>query len=78
MKKAFVGQSSLVEVDKKGQKKITKRKDIEKEVWDEATMPKEVYEDGFYDAGAINGLLIGTVKQLIEKVESLENKINNK
>jgi len=75
-KNALVGRSSLVKVDSKKQRKITKRKDIKKEVWDEATMPKEVYEDGFYDAGAINGLLIGTVKQLIEKVEDLEDKIN--
>ena len=76
MKESFVGQASLVKVDSKGKRKITKRKDVKKEVWDEKTMPKEVYEDGFYDAGSVNGLLIGAVKQLIEKVETLENIIN--
>ena len=50
-------------------------KQISQEVWDENTMPKETYEDGFYDAGAVNGLMIGALKQLIEKVEELENRI---
>jgi hypothetical protein len=45
-------------------------------VWDENTMPSEVYKDGFYDAGALQGLTIGTLKQLIEKVEDLEKQID--
>jgi len=44
-------------------------------VWDEKTMPPEVYKDGFYDAGAVNGLAIGTLKQLITKMENLEQEI---
>lgn len=65
----------LVNNDKK--KKVW-GKEVEKEVWDGATMPKEVYPDGFYDAGAMSGFLIGTIKQLIEKVEQLEAKIFDK
>ena len=38
-------------------------------------MPSQVYQDGFYDAGAIQGLTIGAIKQLIEKIENLESKI---
>jgi len=57
----------------KDKKPIKKNETIK--VWDETTMPSEVYKDGFYDAGAVNGFLIGTVKQLVEKVEVLENKV---
>lgn len=57
--------------------KPIKKKEIEN-VWDETTMPKEVYQDGFYDAGAVQGLTIGTLKQLIERVENLEEKIEKK
>ena len=41
-------------------------------------MPPEVYQDGFYDAGAVQGLTIGTLKQLIEKVEKLEQMVDSK
>jgi len=55
------------------------KKPIKKEetikVWDEATFPEEVYKDGFYDAGSVQGLTIGTLKQLIERVEQLELKV---
>ena len=58
-------------------KKPIKAKEIA-DVWDETTFPEKVYQDGFYDAGAVNGLVIGTLKQLIEKVEILEQKVENK
>jgi len=48
---------------------------VEKSVWDEKTLPPEVYKDGFYNAGAVSGLIIGTLKQIIAKVEALEQKI---
>jgi uncharacterized protein (UPF0335 family) len=38
-------------------------------------MPEEVYDGEFYDAGAVNGLLIGTAKQLIQRIEDLEEEI---
>jgi len=44
-------------------------------VWDPKTMPKETRVGEFCDAGAINGFLIGIIKQLIEKVEQLEKKM---
>ena len=49
--------------------------DITTPVWDYDSMPEEVKVDGFYDAGAVNGFLIGALKQLINKVELLESKI---
>jgi len=74
-KKALVGQSSLAEIDPKGKKKVVRKPAIEKEVWDEKTMPEETYEDGFYDAGAVNGLLIGAVKELIAEVDNLKERV---
>lgn len=44
--------------------------------WDRASFPKEVFRGGLYDLASLNGLLIGTLKQLITKVETLETKIN--
>jgi len=38
-------------------------------------MPEGIYKDGFYNAGAISGLAIGTLKQLITKVENVEQEI---
>jgi hypothetical protein len=46
------------------------------EYFDISTIPKIGAENGLYNMGALNGLIIGTLKQLIEKVENLENKIN--
>ena len=45
------------------------------DVWDETTMPPEVYKDGFYDAGAVQGLTIGTLKQIIDKIDAMEQEI---
>jgi hypothetical protein len=55
------------EVTEKGKKKF---------VWDYDTMPKETKSEEFYDAGAVQGFLIGTVKQLIGEVEDLKKQIN--
>lgn len=44
-------------------------------VLDPDTMPEEVKFGEFCDAGALQGLIIGTLKQLITKVEELESKI---
>ena len=51
--------------------------DITTPVWDYDSMPDEVKVNGFYDAGAVNGLLIGALKQLITRVETLEGQLNN-
>jgi len=58
---------------KKPRKPIIKKETIK--VWDMDSMPEGIKDRGFYDAGAVNGLMIGTLKQLIKKVEDLEEKI---
>jgi len=64
------------EPDEDGVKQSNKK--IKKMVWDINSMPKETNASGFHDAGAVNGLIIGALKQLINKVEKLETKLNNK
>ena len=49
----------------------------EKEVWDASTFPKEVRKGDFVQVGALHGLTIGALKQLIDRVEKLEQKVNN-
>jgi len=71
MKEDFIAQPHLARTSS-GKKGKGLEKKVKGEVWDEKTMPDGVYEDGFYDAGKVNGFLIGTVKQLIERVEELE------
>jgi hypothetical protein len=46
------------------------------EYFDVSTIPKIGAKNGLYNMGALNGLIIGALKQLTEKVENLENKIN--
>lgn len=63
---------------KKGKKMVQvveEMVDVQKEIWDEATMPKEVMKDGFFDAGMLNGLLVGSIKQIIDRLEAIEKKI---
>ena len=49
-----------------------------KKVFDKKSFPKEVVgDDNMFDMGNMQGFLIGTIKQLIEKVEKLENKVNS-
>jgi len=52
-----------------------KEKDVD--IWDENTMPPETMEDGFFKNGAVNGLLIGTMKALIAEVDLLKKEIKN-
>jgi|GEM_PF-661842 len=42
---------------------------------DPESLPEQVTENGLINAGALMGLLIGAVKQLVAKVESLENEL---
>ena len=56
-------------------KKPKDKKEKEREIWDTATMPQEVADGEFIDASAMSGFLIGTIKQLIKKVEYLEAKL---
>jgi len=77
IKKIKMKKSIVQEPTKLASGKYTKGNKINKDIWDETTMPQEVYKDGFYDAGSLNGLVIGTLKQLITKVEQLEQKMIN-
>lgn len=45
------------------------------DIWDETTMPAQTMENGFFKAGAVNGLLIGAIKELIKKIELFEERI---
>lgn len=45
-----------------------------KDVWDKKSFPKEVVEEGMYDVATMQGFLVGTIKQLIQRVEELEAK----
>jgi len=63
-------------LDKK-EKKI-KGGSINREIWDETTLPKEVVDNGFINGNAMTGFLIGTLKQLIDKVEKLEQRVDLK
>ncbi len=57
-------------LDKNG----VKRRGVEKEaiVLDGTSLPKDVFQDGFFDSGGLTGLLLGAIKQLVERVEALE------
>jgi hypothetical protein len=61
---------------KHGKEKKPVFKEVEKYVWDIDTMPEETKSEEFYDAGAVQGFLIGTVKQLIGEVEDLKKRIS--
>ena len=62
---------------KKIKEKETTKGGKKRNVWDYDSMPEETKSDGFYSAGAVQGLTIGTLKQLIDRVEKIENKLNN-
>jgi len=64
-----------IQVDGYDKDKKPIKREEEVRVWDEETMPPEVYKDGFYDAGAVQGFAIGALKKIIEKVEQLESKV---
>ncbi|MFW6173583.1 MAG: hypothetical protein ACOC5T_07555, partial [Elusimicrobiota bacterium] len=53
----------------KGQKKG------KRDSWDLSGLPDDVEKDGNVNIAQLNGLLIGTLKELIEKVEKLEKKV---
>ena len=61
------------DIDSKG--KIKKGKKYKKDVWDIKTLPKDVVEGDFIDANAMSGLMIGSLKELINKVETLESQL---
>jgi len=57
--------------------------EVEKEYFDFSDLPDEVkekleYKDGFFNQVALQGLLIGSIKELINRVENLENKTYGK
>ncbi len=62
------------DIDSEGN--VIRGKKYKKDVWDTKTLPKDVVEGEFIDANAMNGLVIGSLKELINKVEQLENKVN--
>ena len=76
IKKRTVTNQNIKELDIK--RNHIKSKNMTKEIWDEKSMPPEVYQNGFYDAGAVQGLTIGTLKQIIDRVEKLEQKVGLK
>ncbi len=63
----------------KKEKLMKGKKEIEKDVeyFDLTDIPEAKGEGDMINLGAVNGLLIGTVKQLIEEVETLKNEITN-
>ena len=54
---------------------VVKGKKHKKDVWDIKTLPKDVIEGDFIDANAMSGLMIGSLKELINKVETLESQL---
>lgn len=58
--------------------KQLKTKITEREVWDESTFPKEIVDGEFINGNAMIGFLMGTIKQLIDKMEKLEQKVDSK
>lgn len=54
---------------------VVKGKKHKKDVWDIKTLPKDVVEGDFIDANAMSGLMIGSLKELINKVETLESQL---
>jgi len=61
------------DIDSEGN--VIRGKKYKKDVWDTKTLPKDVVEGEFIDANAMNGLVIGSLKELITKVESLESQL---
>jgi hypothetical protein len=61
------------------EKRLEGKKEVEKDVeyFDLSNIPEVKGEGDMINLGAVNGLLIGTVKQLIEEVETLKNEITN-
>lgn len=57
---------------------LVKGKLADKEVWDIDSLPEEVKEGEFIKSEVLHGLTIGALKQLIEKVEILEQKVDSK
>ena len=59
------------------EKRLEGKKEVEKDVeyFDLSNIPEVKGEEDMVDMGAVSGLLIGTLKQLVDKVEILEDKI---
>jgi len=52
-----------------------KQKKGKRDSWDLSGLPDDVEKDGQVNIAQLNGLLLGTLKELIEKVEKLEEKV---
>jgi len=50
---------------------------VQREVWEKKTMQHVLDESGeFIDAGKLNGFFVGVLKQLVEKIELIEEKLS--
>ena len=58
-------------------KNIKSKQEDGKDVIDKTTLPKEISDGEFINANSLNGLLIGSIKALITRVETLEGQLNN-
>jgi len=75
MMKNIKEKDSVLEIKNK---KTGKKEKKQRKVWDKKTYPNEVLgENGFTKGNEMFGFLIGTFKQLIEKVEKLEDEIES-
>jgi hypothetical protein len=78
IKSKIVKEPSMQRQIKKGQEILVQGKSMKKEVWDIDSLPEEVKEGEFIKTEVLHGLTIGALKQLIEKVEILEQKVDSK
>ena len=72
MKKIKLKTVEVEEPDEVGKKE---KKMITKQVWDFDSLPKDTKDGEFYNAGAVSGFIIGSIKELIKKVETLESQL---
>lgn len=72
MKKIKLKTVEVEEPDEVGKKE---KKMITKQVWDFNSLPKDTKDGEFYNAGAVSGFIIGSIKELIKKVETLESQL---